>query len=176
VTTLDHLSGGRATVGIGLGFPPVDEFAAFGEDPSLAVRARRTDESLVVLDQLLRGAPVTHHGPFHDVEAHLRPPPLQQPRPPIWIAATAPHAPPLRRAGRWDGIFPIGEDGMPLPPSDLGTYVGDLAHRPGFELVSGRHPDHGREAYEEVGVTWLVESTWPEPGWLDELRARVLAG
>ena len=56
----------------------------------------------------------------------------------------------------------------------LQRYVGDLAGRAGFELVSGRHPDHSVEAYADVGVTWLVDSTWPDPGWLADFRARVL--
>jgi alkanesulfonate monooxygenase SsuD/methylene tetrahydromethanopterin reductase-like flavin-dependent oxidoreductase (luciferase family) len=174
VTTLDHLSGGRAVLGIGLGFPPDDEFTAFGEDASLAGRARRTDEGLDLLDDLLRAGPVVHHGAAYDVDAHLRPDPVQAPRPPIWVGATAPHRPPLARAARWDGVFPIGGDGMPMPPSELKRYVGDLAGRAGFELVSGRHPDHSVEAYADVGVTWLVDSTWPDPGWLGDLRAQVL--
>ena len=38
VVTLDHLSGGRAVVGVGLGEPPDDDFATFG-DPSDAARS-----------------------------------------------------------------------------------------------------------------------------------------
>src|SRR4029079_22101 len=34
LVTLDHLSGGRATLGVGLGDPPVPDFSAFGAEPS----------------------------------------------------------------------------------------------------------------------------------------------
>src|SRR6478609_11931859 len=49
LTTLDHLSGGRLTLGVGLGGPPGLEFGAFGEDVDPRVRAAKLDESLDVL-------------------------------------------------------------------------------------------------------------------------------
>ena len=39
IVTLDHLSGGRATLGVGLGFPPKEEFELFGESGDARVRA-----------------------------------------------------------------------------------------------------------------------------------------
>ena len=39
IVTLDHLSGGRATLGVGLGFPPREEFEIFGESGDARVRA-----------------------------------------------------------------------------------------------------------------------------------------
>ena len=46
LTTLDHLSGGRATLGVGLGDPPDLDFSDFGDEASYRVRAAITDEAL----------------------------------------------------------------------------------------------------------------------------------
>ena len=46
LTTLDHLSGGRAVLGVGLGDPPDLDFSDFGDEPSYRVRAAITDEAL----------------------------------------------------------------------------------------------------------------------------------
>lgn len=102
-------SGGRLSVGVGVGGEFADEFAAVGV--ARAERGARTDESIAVLRALWRGGPVTHHGPFfplHDVE--LRPvagaagggPP---PPPPLLVSGRTPPA--MRRAARLgDGWMP----------------------------------------------------------------------
>src|ERR1700749_725324 len=84
LVTLDHLSRGRATLGVGLGDPPGFDFADFGDEPSYAVRAAITDEALDVVAGLLRGS-VSHQGALLHAEATMRPAPVQ-PRIPIWIA------------------------------------------------------------------------------------------
>lgn len=117
VTTLDHLSGGRAVLGVGLGFPPDIEYGAFGEPTDVRVHGAKLDEALPIIDRLLRGDPVDHDGEHYQVHAHLNPPAVQRPRPPIWVAATLPHRRPLARARRWDGIFPISAERGPLMPS-----------------------------------------------------------
>ena len=53
--TLDHLSAGRVTFGVGLGEPAVADFSAFGDEPDAKTRAAMLDEGLAVLDQFLRG-------------------------------------------------------------------------------------------------------------------------
>src|SRR6478735_1548340 len=78
VTTLDHLSGGRAVLGVGLGDPPDLDFSDFGDEASYRVRAEITDEALTVLGGLLGDGRVSHHGSHLDVEASLRPLPLQR--------------------------------------------------------------------------------------------------
>lgn len=108
VTTLDRLSGGRVTFGVGLGGDPGGELTALGEEIDPRARAQRFDEALTVMEAAWRGDPVHHHGPSFVVDGlTIGPRPVQQPRPPIWVAARYPNHPPLRRAARYEGLFPV---------------------------------------------------------------------
>jgi len=175
MVTLDHLSGGRALFGIGLGFPDDDEFGAFGDSADPRVRAAQTDEALTIIDRILRGEPVDHDGEHFTVHAHLHPRAVQAPRPPIWCAATPPHRKPLERARRWDGVFlNVRLDTLlPLRPAQVREYVGDLLDDPGFTVATSPHPEHTADEYEAAGVGWLVETRWPGPTWLADLRAQI---
>ena len=178
IVTLDHLSGGRAVVGIGLGFPEADEFGAFGEVTDLRERAARTDEALTIVDAVLRGEPVDHDGPSFEVHAHLHPGAVQTPRPKIWVAATPPHTRPLERAARWDGVYCNlrMDDFQPLRPEELEAWCGTFLVDPALDVVTTPHPEHHPGEYEAIGVTWLVDTAWPGPDWVDELRARLDLG
>lgn len=167
LVTLDHLSGGRVTLGVGLGDPPGYDFADFGDEPSYQVRAAITDEALGVVSELLAGS-VSHHGDHLTAEATMRPVPVQS-HIPIWIAGRAPNSKPLERSRRWDGYVPIADPF--LTPDALTAYVGPHPHDD-WDLVvqwpEGTSPDE----YAAAGATWLVRSTWPhEEGWRDELEA-----
>jgi alkanesulfonate monooxygenase SsuD/methylene tetrahydromethanopterin reductase-like flavin-dependent oxidoreductase (luciferase family) len=53
--------------------------------------------------------PFQHEGQhFHLRDAHFLPAPVQTPRIPIWVGGFWPNKSPLRRAARWDGVFPLG--------------------------------------------------------------------
>ncbi len=101
--SLDRLSGGRFTLGVGVGgeYPP--EFAASGVQVSR--RGVKTDESLTVLRGLLGGQALTLDGDFAQFGGlTLQPPPVQQPLP-IWVGGRKTAA--QRRAGRFgDAWFP----------------------------------------------------------------------
>lgn len=63
-----------------------------GEDPDPAVRARKLDEGLAILDGLWSGAPFAHAGmEFHLQRMRFEPVPLQRPRIPIWVGGYWPH-------------------------------------------------------------------------------------
>jgi len=84
---LDNLSRGRLDAGFGRGFIPV-EFDAF-QVPMEESRERFT-EGIEVIRRLWTEDRVTHAGKFHQFQnVHLMPRPVQQPHPPIWIAAVA---------------------------------------------------------------------------------------
>lgn len=168
--TLDHLSGGRLILGVGIGFPPEPEFAAFGEPASAAVRAELLDESLDILEGLWSGEPFRYEGRHFKLdEMTFMPVPLQRPRIPIWVAGMWPNQRPFRRAARYDGVFPIVKvgDEMPMiePPqlTEVVSYVG--AHRaddsPYDVAVEVDLPADLAEAAEtvarfaEAGATWM---------------------
>ena len=100
---LDVLSAGRLDAGIGLGWSK-EEYAAAGVP--MEKRGARFDEWLDCLNALLTGDAandVEFSGDFYQVpSAHIAPPPVQYPRPPLLIGGGSPAA--LRRAGvRGDG-------------------------------------------------------------------------
>ena len=107
---LDALSGGRFTLGVGLGGGQQAEFAAFGEEADPRVRAELLDEGLAILDGLWSGEPFSFEGKHHRIGgAQFRPRAVQQPRVPVWVAGRWPNRRPFRRAARWDGVFPVFE-------------------------------------------------------------------
>jgi alkanesulfonate monooxygenase SsuD/methylene tetrahydromethanopterin reductase-like flavin-dependent oxidoreductase (luciferase family) len=171
--TLDHLSGGRVTLGVGLGDPPDLDFSDFGDEPSYVVRGAMTDEALTVLGDLLAEGRSTLHGDHLEVSGSVRPLPVQRPRVPIWIAGRAPNRKPLERARRWDGYVPISSDF--LTPEELAAYVGPHPHDH-WDLVAQWPHGTSADAYAAAGATWLVRSVWPsEEGWREELEALVSA-
>jgi alkanesulfonate monooxygenase SsuD/methylene tetrahydromethanopterin reductase-like flavin-dependent oxidoreductase (luciferase family) len=186
--TLDHLSRGRLTLGVGLGFPADAEFELLGEDPDDRVRAAKLDEGLDVLVRLWSGETVDHDGLHYRVhETQFLPTPLQRPRIPIWVAGVWPNRAPFRRAARWDGVFPLelgAEGGMvPLEAArypEMLAYVG--AHRSAEEplevVASGvANGDHGVVApFERAGATWWIESDEGYPGWPERMLERIRSG
>jgi alkanesulfonate monooxygenase SsuD/methylene tetrahydromethanopterin reductase-like flavin-dependent oxidoreductase (luciferase family) len=93
---LDHVSGGRLEVGVGVGHRAL-EYAVCGIDPRS--RGRRMEECLSILDLAWSGRPFSFDGEHYSFgEIVVTPTPLQQPRPPLWAAATT--VPTAERAGR----------------------------------------------------------------------------
>ena len=176
VVTLDHLTGGRAVLGVGLGVPQATEYGAFGEPVEPRLHAARLDEALPVLDRLLRGERVDHHGEHYQVSAELLPGAVQRPRPPIWVAATLPARPGVRRAARWDGIVPQSRDTGALTPDALAELVAELDPGPGFDVVTPL-ADHARaDELADAGATWAIDGPRHREETFAETRARILAG
>jgi alkanesulfonate monooxygenase SsuD/methylene tetrahydromethanopterin reductase-like flavin-dependent oxidoreductase (luciferase family) len=133
--TLDHLSNGRLVLGAGLGSDNHGEFADFGEVTDPRERAQLLDEGLERL---------AHYW------TEFAPRPVQQPRIPVWIAARWPNRRPVRRAARWDGLFPIDLPG-PEAAAELRAEVdGELV----VEIPPGADP----QPWADAGATWCLTS------------------
>ena len=87
LATLDLMSGGRLTVGVGVGWNEA-EFAALGVP--FRERGARTDEYLRLWQACWAPGKVSFAGKFVSfAEMHVNPKPVQQPHPPIGSAAPA---------------------------------------------------------------------------------------
>jgi alkanesulfonate monooxygenase SsuD/methylene tetrahydromethanopterin reductase-like flavin-dependent oxidoreductase (luciferase family) len=175
VVTLDHLSEGRAVLGVGLGVPVDTEYAAFGESTLVREHAARLDEALPLLDAFLRGDRVDHEGDHYQVHAQLDPPSVQRPRPPIWAAASLGRDRPLARALRVDGVFPLS--GLAAPtPAELAALVKRLDPPAGFDILGTLTDTASADALATAGATWAIDGPRHPEEPYDELRARVEAG
>ncbi|MGW4296829.1 LLM class flavin-dependent oxidoreductase [Micromonospora chersina] len=174
VLTLDHLSGGRAGVAVGVGDPADRGLAAFGEPTDLKTRAAMLDEGLDLLVGLLGGERFTHRGAHYRADGvALRPPPVQSPRVPVWVGGSTQAGPVLRRAARADGIVPYKltdtagwSDFTPQEVHDLvAALPATRADGQPFDVAVGgrrRRPDERVErAYladlAAAGATWWLE-------------------
>jgi alkanesulfonate monooxygenase SsuD/methylene tetrahydromethanopterin reductase-like flavin-dependent oxidoreductase (luciferase family) len=99
--TVDHVSEGRLELGLGVGLTTDPSYGMMGlPNWSAAERVARFKEYVEVVDRLLSHEVATYRGRFYQVEgATMKPRPVQQPRPPITIAAMGPVM--LRHAARY---------------------------------------------------------------------------
>jgi alkanesulfonate monooxygenase SsuD/methylene tetrahydromethanopterin reductase-like flavin-dependent oxidoreductase (luciferase family) len=165
--TLSQLSEGRFVLGVGLGSDEFGDFSAFGETATPAERARLLDEGLDVLEAMWSGRPL-RSGEAHHVDI-----PAGEPAPypiPVWVANRPPSRASLRRAARFDGVFPNSPERHPSPGvvSEVVAAIrgyGVPADRPFDVAVAGNASpawpdDHDVDlaALAEAGVTWWMES------------------
>jgi probable F420-dependent oxidoreductase len=109
VATLDHLSGGRVTVGMGTGYLK-SEFHALGVDPNN--RRARFEEALAVCKQVWAGEDVTIDGFGYSARGvRSVPAALQRPHPPLWLHANTDWATDwvVREGQGWLGMM-VGEE------------------------------------------------------------------
>lgn len=184
--SLDYVSKGRLTFGVGLGYP-LEEFDLFGEESNSKIRAEQLDEALDVITKIWSGRLFLYLGDYYLVdEARFQPKPVQSPRIPIWVACTWPHKKPLQRAARYDGVVPIHADfSRDLTPNNVKDIVDTVTAyrtRPGpFDVVvSGTTPNEkGGDLvalYQKVGATWWSENINSKRGSVKEMKERILKG
>jgi probable F420-dependent oxidoreductase len=125
LATIDVLSKGRVTLGVGVGWMR-EEFEALGA-PEFDRRGAVTDEYLRIFKTLWTESPASFSGRFYRFGAlTCSPQPVQKPHPPIWVGGHSKAA--LRRAARLgDGWHPVGANAaVPLPPAELRTLLDEL--------------------------------------------------
>ena len=160
--TLDHLSAGRLTLGVGLGSDRSGELGHLrrGDRPARARPAARRGPRAAgrVLGRRVRAA----------AGAAAADPGLGRAR---W-----PNRRPLRRAARWDGLFPIELPG----PDELSMLVAEMsALRDGdggpFDFVVEVERGEDLGPWEAAGATWVLNGFGPAPREA-EVREQIEAG
>lgn len=187
--TLDHLSGGRLTLGVGLGAANDDGgFFKVGEALDLKVRAEMLDEGLAVIDGLWKGKPVSFKGRHYQVDKlSMVPVPVQSPRIPVWVVGVWHKQKSMDRVVNWDGIIPQKYKSMkrvtPEEVSAMKQFIDERRDSPTpFDIiVGGDTPGNNPEKavkkvrpFAKAGATWWMESTMNLSG--DKLMARIKQG
>lgn len=125
LATIDVLSEGRLTVGVGIGWLE-EEFTALGA-PDFRRRGAASDEYLRIFRKLWSESPASHAGEFYSFDGiRCEPFPIQRPGPPIWVGGHSAAA--LRRTARYgDGWHPVGAiAAVPLPPAEMREKLAEL--------------------------------------------------
>jgi len=141
VSTLDFISNGRVTLGLGFGSRESDYKAV--EIP-FEHRGSRAVEQVQLMKRLWSEDSVTFKGKFYNVEnLSVGPKPIQKPHPPIWTGGSAEVS--LKRAGTWADGFICGSSAIPDFPSTWEKIAG-------YARAAGRDPNRIRKA----GLTFMA--------------------
>jgi probable F420-dependent oxidoreductase len=141
IATIDFISNGRVTLGLGFGSRESD-YKAVGVP--FDKRGSRAVEQVKLMKRLWTEENVTHQGPFFHVEnLTVGPRPIQRPHPPIWTGGSAEVA--LKRAGTWADGYICGSSAIP----QFSTIWEKVA---GYASAAGRNP----EGIEKAGLTFMA--------------------
>lgn len=145
--TLDHISGGRLEVGLGIGLEIDPAYDMIGV-PNLPVKERvdRFPEYVEIVDRLLSNETASFEGEhFQAKGAVMNPRPVQSPRPPITIAALAPRMMRIaaKYADNWNTLS-FKEDF----PSQLAEVKDRVKRMQDYIVDAGRDPANVRFSYQ----------------------------
>jgi len=162
--TLDRLSGGRLIFGAGLGSDNHGEFTQYDEVAPPKERAVLLDAGLAALTEYWGG--------------RFEPRPVRSPRIPVWLASRWPARKPVRRAARWDGLFPIELPG-PDALAELAAEIAEQRRSEGlpeaFDLAAEGPPGTDVEPWRAAGATWFLTTFSRSPS-EREVREAIAAG
>ena len=167
LASLDQLSGGRLTVGAGVGWSAA-EYSALGQD--FHTRGARMDEALEIMRLVWTESPASYQGnhyEFEDIKV------LPQPAHaiPVWVGGSSQPA--------YDRAAMVGDgfQGLSKPPEEMGEIVAGIREqlaesRPEadftFSYRTGWDPQgmeaaqirEERDRYAEAGVEHVVSAPW----------------
>lgn len=151
VNTLSRMAPGRFIFGVGVGGEFPGEFAFAGVPHN--ERGARLSEGIEVVRKLWTGEPVAHDGRFYSFpETQLRPPPLPEGGPPIWVGGRSAAA--FRRAARlcdgWISYVVTPEqyrEGLEAIAREVETAGRDLENYGSAHLLFVRLDDDYERAY-----------------------------
>ncbi|MEM8706029.1 MAG: LLM class flavin-dependent oxidoreductase [Actinomycetota bacterium] len=160
IVTVDAVSAGRLTLGLGLGVDTNGELSRFGEVTDAKTRGAMLDEGVPVLADLLAGETVEHRGEHFTVDGvYIEPRSPQGDRPPFWFAARGDARKPIRRAARYEGVFPIEMDAERYGRL-LDTVVEERGTLDGFDIAMATDPGEPVADFAADTATWAIHA-WP---------------
>ncbi|WP_165943356.1 TIGR03619 family F420-dependent LLM class oxidoreductase [Roseicella aquatilis] len=167
LSTIDVLSGGRLTLGIGAGWL-AEEFEAL-QVPDFAARGKVTDEYVLAMRELWTSPTprfAGEHVRFENVS--FEPKPVQPGGPPIWVGGES--GPALRRTARLgDAWYPIGTNPS-FPLDSLARYRAGVARLRALVEREGRDPT-------SVGLAYRVQKYGPDlPATAEDGERRLFSG
>jgi probable F420-dependent oxidoreductase len=140
VATLDFISNGRMTLGLGFGSRESDYKAV---EVPFERRGSRAVEQVNLIKRLWTEKNVNHNGRFFNIEnLTVGPEPIQKPIP-IWTGGSAEVA--LKRAGTWADGYICGSSAIPEFPQTWEKVAG-------YARAAGRNPDD----IEKAGLTFMA--------------------
>lgn len=186
--TIDHLSGGRLVIPVGLG--AADDDGGFGrvapqEATDRKKRAALLDETLAIMEQAWSGEQVDFAGEHYRVDGlRFEPRPVQRPRIPIWVVGAWPRPKSMARAARWDGIIPaLSGDPSPDELRAITAWLREHDAQTKDVILAGVSPGDepgwaavNVEPLAAAGATWWIESRWEAPNDPAALLDRVRQG
>jgi alkanesulfonate monooxygenase SsuD/methylene tetrahydromethanopterin reductase-like flavin-dependent oxidoreductase (luciferase family) len=193
---LDHLSGGRVTLGLATGAVWMGWQAFPDEVTDARARGEMLDEMIDILTLLYQRRQFDYDGKHYHLKLtqmdvmHYPPKPVQQPRILLWAVGIWPSARSMARALKCDGVIVEKRSGgggpealTPADVAEISAYA--VAHRtlttPFDIVVSGKTAGLDAAASEkklrpwiDAGATWWIEDIWGLPA--EAMRERIREG
>jgi alkanesulfonate monooxygenase SsuD/methylene tetrahydromethanopterin reductase-like flavin-dependent oxidoreductase (luciferase family) len=181
---LDHLSGGRVTLGLGMGAVWMGWQGFPDEVTGTRERAEMLDETIDILTALYQCEPFDFDGKHYHLKLtlvdamHYPPKPVQQPRIPLWAVGVWPRKQSMRRTLKCDGLLPMKMNGEgkfeELTPEDVREIRAFVDSERGSQqpfdiVVEGKsfglsvvEKAEKIAAWSDAGATWWIEGLWGE--------------